>query len=243
MSFSEVKPRHVLCLLGGERPFSDLCEMIQSAIDDFALGFEIDYTFSEDAPDDRMPISFEVCRDRVKKGAWTEVDEEAVSDHRSVIYVLGPPMTAEDAVKHSAIALRLVAHTLDNGIVAAKGESAGVAHGVERWKELARDAEGQTGAALAHPCRLAFAKRPIGTDEHLYSIGFHLVGIPEVYAPRSLSDDELALSALIDTVADEVFSDGVETVLKHRGAQLLPVDAYDEDEFKYNPFGAIHLAS
>lgn len=51
------------------------------------------------------------------------------------------------------------------------------------------------------------------------------------------------MSALIDTVADEVFSDGVETVLKHRGAQLLPVDAYDEDEFKYNPFGAIHLAS
>lgn len=151
MSFSEVKPRHVLCLLGGERPFSDLCEMIQSAIESLAPGFEIDDTFSEDAPDDRMPMSFEVCRDRVKKGAWTEADEEAVSDHRSVIYVLGPPMTADDAVKHSAIALRLVAHTLDNGIVAAKGESAGVAHGVERWKELARDAEGQTGAALARP--------------------------------------------------------------------------------------------
>ena len=243
MSFSEVKPRHVLCLLGGQKPFSELCEIIQSAIDRFAPGFEIDYTFSEDAPDDRMPMSFEVCRDRVKKGAWTEADEEAVGDHRSVIYVLGPPMTAEDAVKHSAIALRLVAHTLDNGIVAAKGESAGVAHGADRWKELARDAEGRTGAPLARPCRLAFGKRPIGTAEHLYSIGFHLVGIPDVYAPRSLSDDELALSAIIDAVADEVFSDGVETVLTRRGAKLLPIDAYDEDDFKYNPFGAIHLAS
>ncbi|WP_077960666.1 hypothetical protein [Ensifer adhaerens] len=242
MSFSEVKPRHVLCLLGGERPFSDLCEMIQSAIESRAPGFEIDDTFSEDAPDDRMPMSFEVCRDRVLKGAWAEADEEAVSDHRSVIYVLGPPMTKEDAVKTSATALRLVAHVLENGIVAAKGESAGVAHGVARWRELARDAEGQAGAALARPCRLAFAKRPIGTDEHLYSIGFHLVGIPEVYAPKTLSDDELALSALIDAVADEVFSDGVETVLKHRGAQLLPVDGYEEDEFKYNPYGAIHLA-
>jgi hypothetical protein len=243
MSFSEVKPRHVLCLLGGQRPFSELCEMIQSAIESFAPGFEIDDTFSEDAPDDRMPMSFEVYRDRVHKGAWTGADEEAVSDHRSVIYVLGPPMMADDAVKTSAMALQLVVHTLENGIVAAKGESAGVAHGVERWRELARDADGQTGAALARPCRLTFGKRPIGTTDHLYSIGFHLVGIPEVYAPKTLSDDELALSALIDTVADEVFSDGVEAVLKRRGAQLLPVDAYDEDDFKYNPFGAIHLAS
>ena len=241
MSFSEVKPRHVLCLLGGQTPFSKLCETIQSAIESFAPGFEIDDTFSEDAPDDRMSMSFEVCRDRVHKGAWSEADEEAVGDHRSVIYVLGPPMTAEDAVKHSAIALRLVAHTLDNGIVAAKGESAGVAHGIERWKALAREADGQTGAALARSCRLAFAKRPIGTDEHLYSVGFHLVGIPEVYAPKTLSDDELALSALIDTVADEVVTDGIDQVLKRRGARLLPVDAYGEDEFKYNPYGAIHL--
>jgi len=241
MSFSEVKPRHVLCLLGGQTPFSELCEVIQSAIESFAPGFEIDDTFSEDAPDDRMSMSFEVCRDRVHKGAWSEADEEAVGDHRSVIYVLGPPMTAEDAVQNSAIALRLVAHTLDNGIVAAKGESAGVAHGVDRWKALAREADGQTGAALARPCRLAFAKRPIGTDEHLYSVGFHLVGIPEVYAPKTLSDDELALSALIDTVADEVVTDGIDQVLKRRGARLLPVDAYGEDEFKYNPFGAIHL--
>ncbi|WDZ75087.1 hypothetical protein PWG15_10660 [Ensifer adhaerens] len=242
MSLSEVKPRHVLCLLGGERPFSALCEMIQSAIDSFATGFEIDYTFSEDAPDDRMPMSFEVCWDRVQKGAWTKDDEEAVSDHRSVIYVLGPPMTAEDAVRTSGTALRLVAHVLENGVTAAKGESAGVAHGVARWKQLARDAEGQTGAALARPCRLAFGKRPIGTAEYLYSIGFHLVGLPEVYAPRSLSDDELALSAIIDAVAEEVVSEGVEKTLARRGAKLLPVDAYDEDEFKYNPYGAIHLA-
>lgn len=242
MSFSEVKPRHVLCLLGGRRPFSELCETIQSAIDRFATGFEIDYTFSEDAPDDRMPMSFEVCWDRVHKGAWTKSDEEAVSDHRSVIYVLGPPMTQADAVETSAAALRLVVDALENGIVAAKGESAGVAHGAARWQALAREAKGQTGATLARPCRLAFGKRPIGTSKHLYSIGFHLVGIPDVYAPRTLSDDELALSAIIDAVAEEVFSEGVEKTLARRGAKLLPVDAYDEDEFKYNPYGAIHLA-
>ncbi|UAX94680.1 hypothetical protein LAC81_10855 [Ensifer adhaerens] len=238
-----MEPRHVLCLLGAERPFSELCEMIQSAIERFAPGFEIDYTFSEDAPDDRMPMSFDVCWDRVQEGAWNEADEEAVSDHRSVIYVLGPPMRAADAVTNSAMALRLIVHALENGIVAAKGESAGVAHGVARWRELARDAEGQTGAALARPCRLAFGKRPIGTTDHLYSIGFHLIGIPEVYVPRSVSDNELALSAIIDTVAEELFGDGVETVLARRGAKLLPVDGYDEDDFKYNPYGAIHLAS
>ncbi|MEI2296615.1 hypothetical protein [Ensifer sp. MJa1] len=242
MSFSEVKPRHVLCLLGGKRPFSELCDMLQSAIDSFAAGFEVDYTFSEGAPDDRMPMSFEVCWDRVQKGAWTKEDEAAVGDHRSVIYVLGPPMTAKDAVQTSATALRLVAHALSHGIIAAKGESAGVAHGIARWNELAREAEDQKGSALARLCRLAFAKRPIGTAEVVYSIGFHLIGQPEVYAPRSLSDDERALSAQIDTVAEEVARDGVEAILTRRGAKLLPVDAYDEDEFKYNPYGAIHLA-
>ena len=137
-----------------------------------------------------------------------------------------------------------IARLTDQGVpVTVLVVSAGVAHGVERWKALAREADGQAGAALARPCRLAFAKRPIGTDEHLYSVGFHLVGIPEVYAPKTLSDDELALSALIDTVADEVLADGVDHLLKRRGARLLPVDAYGEDEFKYNPYGAIHLAS
>ena len=40
-----------------------------------------------------------------------------------------------------------------------------------------------------------------------------------------------------------MFIDGVEMVLARHGAMLLPIDDYDEDDFKYNPYGAIYLNS
>ncbi|OCP02822.1 hypothetical protein BC374_12305 [Ensifer sp. LC13] len=239
-----MQPRHVLCFLGQPGRFVELRRVIQSAIDGFAPGFEVDEMFSQDAPDDRMPASFDVCWDRVHPKAWTDEDEEAVREHGCVIYVPGPPMTAENAVETSAKALRLVVHTLGNGAVAAKGESAGVAHGLARWKQLGREADNHAeGVASARLCRLTFSKRPLSDGDFLFSVGFHLVGIPEVFVPRSLSDDERALSAIIDEVADEVFAEGVEVVLARRGAVLLPIDDYEEDDFKYNPHGAIRLKS
>jgi hypothetical protein len=244
MSFSEFQPRHVICLLGRHRDFSKLCRVIQSAIDDFAPEFEIDTAYSQDTPDDRMAHSFDVSRDRVHKGAWAEEDEEAVREHGCVIYVLGPHMDAENAVKTSAIALRLVVHALDNGATAVKGESAGVAHGAARWRQLGRDAGQLTeGVSLARLCRLAFSKRPLSDGDFLCSVGFHLIGSPEVFVPRSLSDDELVLSSIIDSIADEIYTDGVEMVLVRQGAMLLPIDDYDEDDFKYNPYGAVYVGA
>jgi hypothetical protein len=242
MSFSKFQPRHVLCFLGRQGTFSLLCRSIQSAIDDFAPGFEIDTLYSQGKPDVRMAESFDASWDRVHKGAWTEEDEEAVLKHGCVIYVLGPHMDAENAIEMSANALRLVVHALDSGATAAKGESAGVAHGAARWKHLGHDA-GHTveGETLARLCRLAFSRRPLRDGDFLCSVGFHLVGSPEVFVPRSLSDDELKLSSIIDSVADEIFTHGVEMVLVRHTAMLLPVDAYDEDDFKYNPYGAVYV--
>jgi len=216
---------------------------MQSAIDMFAPGFEIDAEFSQNMPDDRMAGSFEICWDRVYHGAWTEADEEAVLGHGCVVYVLGPHMDAEDALQTSVTALCLVAHALDNGAVAAKGESAGVAHGARRWKELSHDMAHAKDKSLARLCRLAFSKRPLNDGEFLSSVGFHLIGLPEVFVPKTLSEDGLLLSSMIDGVADEIFAEGVEAILARYGAVLLPVDGYDEDDFKYNPYGAIHLNS
>lgn len=83
-----------------------------------------------------MERSFNVCWDRVEPDAYQESDEEAVAGHGSVLYVLGPSMAAETAVATCGKALMFVHHMLDSGAVAVKGESAGVAHGVQRWKEL-----------------------------------------------------------------------------------------------------------
>ncbi|TIP85077.1 MAG: hypothetical protein E5X58_35160 [Mesorhizobium sp.] len=85
-------------------------------------------------------------------------------------------------------------------------------------------------------------RKALSDGEFLCSVGFHLIGLPEVFVPRSLSDDELVLSSIIDSIAEEIFTEGVEMVLARHGAMLLPIDEYDEHDLKYNPYGAIYLS-
>lgn len=251
---SSYKPRHVLCFLGGENGLAALQQSARAAIGMFGGGFVVDEDFSQDKPDDRMVRSFNICWDRVDPNAHEETDEDAVAGHRSVLYVLGPPMTAETAVATSAKALMFVQYMLDHGAVAAKGESAGVAHGVRQWKELSEQARSAADShdllALARSCRLAFARRPIGDDaEGMASVGFHLVGLPDVLIPVGRKDDrqpstnaeQLKIAALIDEIADQMAREGVEAALTDRHAALSDDTRYEEDEYKFNPFGVVTM--
>ncbi len=247
---SEYKPRHVLCFLGAENGLAALQQSARAAVDTFAADFSLDEDYSQDEPDDRMERSFNVCWDRVDPEAYQEADEDAVARHGSVLYVLGPSMDANTAVATSAKALMFVQHMLDHGAVAVKGESAGVAHGARRWKELfeqsRREAASDDLMALARTCRLAFARRPIGGDaDGMGSVGFHLVGLPDVRVHFTRKDEQqpstnaeqLKIAALIDEIADQMTRDGVEAALKGRLTELSDDTRYEEDEYKFNPFG------
>ncbi|MGV3683832.1 MAG: hypothetical protein ACO1PM_29475 [Acidovorax sp.] len=239
-----VQPRHVLCFLGKSSNLAPLKAAVSAAVRDFATGFSADEDYSLSEPDKRMPRSFEVNRDRVLPNAWTAADEQAVASHRSVLYVLGPPMDRQDTVKVSMAALQLVGRVLDAGAVAAKGESAGVAHGLDRWRELVRQGAQalQSGDLLAQQRvgRLAFARRPISDKGYLQSVGFHLVGLPEVYVPQSMGS-ELQAVALMDAVADEMAQRGLAQVLKERRGAHTLASSYEEDDFKFNPYGVVRL--
>jgi hypothetical protein len=241
---SEVKPRHVLCFLGGEHALSRLTDAASAAIGDFATGFSIDRTHSQDQPDARMIRSFSVCSDRVVPGAWTNADEDAVATHASVLYVLSPPMTAETAVIVSAAALLLVDAVISAGAVAVKGESAGVAHGLARWRQLVADGaqalRSHDDFLLRRAARLSFAKWPLQGETCLESVGFHLVGLPEIYVAKNLGGDVDAVR-LIDRVADDIAELGLDTVLRDRQARLSFASTYAEDDFKFNPYGIVHL--
>ena len=241
---SEIKPRHVLCFLGAAQGLAHLTDAASAAINDFATGFGIDRTHSQDRPDPRMVRSFAACRDRVVPGAWTSADDDAVRDHGSVLYVLSPPMTPETAVIVSAAALLLVDAVMSAGAVAAKGESAGMAHGLARWRQLA--AEGAQALrshddfVLRRICRQSFAKRPLDGEDYLESLGFHLVGLPEIYVAKSLASG-LDAVALIDAVADDVAELGLEAVVRARNARFSYASTYAEEDFKFNPYGIVHL--
>jgi len=242
---SQVKPRHVLCFLGGEHALAPLSQAAASAIKQFATGFFVDTKYSIDRPDPVMERSFGVCWDRVEPNAWTPADEEAVVNHKSVLYVLSPPMMPDTAVTISTAALFLVEKVISAGhAVAAKGESAGVAHGERRWRELALRAGAALKAnddlALSRACRRAFAKRPLESQEYLESVGFHLVGVPEVYVAKDLGTS-MEVVTLMDEVADDLTKRGVDAVLKERKAALAYATGYAEDDFKFNPYGIIHI--
>ncbi|PDS76250.1 hypothetical protein [Rhizobium sp. L43] len=241
---SSVTPRHVLCFLGRDRDLSHLSEAASQAIRDFATGFSLDEEYSQAEPDDRMSRSFDVCWDRVEPDAWDPADEQAVADHQSVLYILGPSMAQAETLKVSMLALRLVDRLIGAGAVAVKGESAGIAHGLDRWRELIRQADEAQKAAdrLAEQRigRLAFAKRPLSARGYLESVGFHLVGLPEVYVPDT-AGSERQIVAIIDAVAGEIAERGLEPTLKERRASLSFNSTYEVDEFKFNPYGIVRL--
>ncbi|MET3154555.1 hypothetical protein ABIE85_000130 [Bradyrhizobium diazoefficiens] len=246
MQPSSVKPRHVLCFLGKDDSLLQPPKAVARTIADF--NFEIDRTYSQAKPDPHMERSFGVCWDRVFPNAWSAADEAAVANHKSVLYVLSPPMDQQKTVTYSAAALRIVEEMIEAGATAVKGESAGVAHGLARWRSLADQA--RTGAktseglgmtlALAKACRLAFAKRPLGGDRYYETVGYHLVGLPEIYVAKSRGNEWSAVM-LMEEIANAMAARGIDPTLRDRKLTLSREQDYADDDFKFNPYGIIRI--
>lgn len=255
---SNVIPRHVLCFLGGKDGLAALRKAAQTAISQFAEDFSIDEDYSANNADDRMEQSFTVCWDRVAENAFSETDERAVSDHGSVLYVLGPHVIGEKLVAVSATTLRFVQFMLDRGALAAKGESAGVAHGRNRWMELAGQAQAATTSndtlAIASACRLAFTRRPIGdptAGQSMETVGFHLVGLPDIVIedvklanPRLYTNgDQIEIASFIDAIATRMTENGIVDTIARDKYSLSDDERYEDDSYKFNPFGIVTIKS
>ncbi|MFK4487964.1 hypothetical protein [Bradyrhizobium sp. USDA 336] len=246
MQPSSVKPRHVLCFLGKNESLLHPPKAVAKTIADF--GFEIDRTYSQANPDPHMERSFGVCWDRVFPKAWSEADEMAVLNHKAVLYVLSPSMEQHKTVAYSAAALRIVEEMIEAGATAVKGESAGVAHGLARWRQLARECKAAANTnqgltvtpAMGRSCRLAFAKRPLAGDTYNESVGFHLVGLPDIYVARSRGSDRNAVK-LMDEIADAMAERGIEATLRDRKLALSREQDYAEGDFKFNPYGIVRV--
>jgi hypothetical protein len=106
-------------------------------IDSVSPEFTLDLEYSRLKPDNRMNAAFKASLDRnhptIKGDEW-----RTIGSHSAVAYILSPPIKKKEADSISATALLLVAELLRAGGVAAKSESAGLAHGRDRWLERKR---------------------------------------------------------------------------------------------------------
>ena len=248
-----IVPRHVICVLGNWQTLDHVDAVVRNQ---GMPGFMLDRTYSQISPDERMTDSFKVCYDRVSPSMKDE-DWQAVKDHKAVAYVLSPPVQKEQASEISAGALLLTAALLKNGGVAAKGESSGIAHGRDHWLELADKVIASRKQRDQHSADAillwTWVRKPILDQEQalLYTCGMHLLGAPDVEVESSLEIssalewmDLLGLYLAADRPSRPL-QDGEGFRLRADGARRImrmrPCARYEEDSFKFNPYGYIRL--
>ena len=221
-----------------------------------------DFTFDEDysqlTPDERMPVAFEASLDRFSPTV-TDEDRDSIQSHTAVAYILSPPMPPSAAESVSARTLRLTATLLSQGGLAAKSESAGLAHGRSHWLELARrysaaadDSDPHTAAAMLYR---AWVQRAIHdpSASALYSVGMHLLGHRDTEVddspdlPTALEWIDLMGLYLVADKPDRPVLAGEGFRLRDEGPRRiirqLPCRRYEEDDFFHNPYGYNRLVS
>lgn len=98
---------------------------------------------------------------------WRETPAmHAIAEHRSVIYLIGRGGTLAAA----GAMIRASGALLDAGGLGVKIESSGLAHPVEKWRELIAD----LNLFSAHEALVVYV-----TGDEIYSCGMHLLGLPD----------------------------------------------------------------
>ena len=247
-----VLPRNVLCVLGDAGELSTFEEVL---IGDFA-GFTFDDEYSLDEPDERMPRAFEVSA-AAGASTLTKADEDAISAHGSVAYLLSPRIEPSASLQIAALTLRLVAECFERGALAVKTESVGLAHGKQRWLELASDHRQAVAGGDPHSARaalyFAWVQRPIRDDDWQYSLGMHLLGEPDTEIDSGLDYDEacrwidlMGLYLVADRPARPVKSGEGFRLAEDGPRRLIEKHAclrYEADDFFHNPFGYHRLVA
>jgi hypothetical protein len=238
-----IKARHVICVLGDWRNF----EAIKSLVESFGQGFSFDTEYSKTSPDKRMTRSFDTSADRVDP-SMTESDLKAIAGHKSVAYVISPPVDREKSLVVAKQTLELIAKFFAAGATAIKNESPGLAHGKARWLALIERAKTGAGDSATQALIEATVRRPIGAENLLYSCGAHLLGVRDIetVGVKNERDAVKLMDRLITLQLKTDHATPAPTSIDSESAKPLKVttsnsDHYEDDTFFYNPFGYLRI--
>jgi hypothetical protein len=243
-------PRIVLCVLGDETFPARAAEAVPKA------GIEL-----EAGPaDPRMLGAFRAAASPWEK-PLSPLEIAGIAGHRSVVYLVGPAMTAADAPVVALDFLASAAKLFEAGAVAIKSESSGLAHSRQRWLELAAAATGASDTDPEAQYRRwsalfsAHVQYPIAADDSYYTCGMHLLGHPDLIvetaaAERLWGAKGMARSAeLLESLALFLLAECPPGTFGHghrfstgNGEPSFLVlweecTSYEEDDFFFNPFG------
>jgi hypothetical protein len=238
-----IKARHVICVLGDWRNF----DAIKSLVESFGQGFSFDTEYSKTSPDKRMTRSFDASADRVDP-SMTESDLKAIAGHKSVAYVISPPVDREKSLVVAKQTLELIAKLFAAGATAIKNESPGLAHGKARWLALIERAKTGAGDSATQALIEATVRRPIGAENLLYSCGAHLLGVRDIETV-GVKNERDAVKLMDRLITQQLKTDHAApapTSIDSENAKPLKVttsnsDHYEDDTFFYNPFGYLRI--
>jgi hypothetical protein len=227
----KIQPRIVLCIL------HDNPDVVR-AICARSRFFDFDEEYSNRGRDDRMAKAFELSWDLVRPSA-TDGDKQQVEQHRNVAYVLSRRLDSDVSMEIALDGLVFIKEAFAEGARAVKCDSSGIAHGKVRWLELATKRSPMDAY-------FAYVRRPIGSDEVMYSCGMHLLGLRDIKVD-GFSDRDAAM--IMDVFAGYLITEGGNRTVKEghtfscsKDDPILRISQdecrdYETDDFFFNPYG------
>ena len=238
-----IKTRHVICVLGDWRSLAPVASLVAA----FGQGFTFDDEESKTTSDSRMVRAFDVSADRVES-SMTAADLKAIAGHKAVAYVISPPVDREKSIIVAQQVLELIGKLFAAGATAIKNESPGLAHGKARWLALIQRAKAGTTDEATQALIEATVRRPIGSDNLLYSCGAHLLGVRDVETV-GIKNERDAVKIMDRLIAQQLKagrSATSPTSIDSDNGKPLPValsdsEHYEDDSFMHNPFGYLRV--
>lgn len=182
-----VLPRLIACVVGNDALISDARAVLAQLN---CTDLKIDEQEAQGA-DVRMKKSFQISAS-VGLTSFTPEDMARVERHSRVAYIVSENYGAGDGLHTCEQLLGVIKLLLQrNKSVAVKIDSSGIAHGADRWIQMAERIEaakdenppygtfyGLWNAVTAYPLGAA--------NGDVYTCGMHLLGLPDLIVPPSL---------------------------------------------------------
>lgn len=173
-----------------------------------------------------------------------EIQEEEISkinNHGAVVY-FSFSVDLDDPLNSAGNVLRVIQFLIDNGSIAIKIEGSDMVYSLDLWKKIVQEGIELQQAAnwqnLFRLCSFAFIRRGIEGSYCYETIGYHFLGLPEIYFPKE-SVDNAEILGLTERFAEEVWQQGMDDIQEIYGAEWDEDFTYTEDDLKYNPFGIL----